>query len=86
MNVIEPKYKVGDRVIHLDGPKKGQSVTIVEIDDNPNIFIKNNDEFDYIYYTDEYAQNKRRLYSYSTGLELDKSYYRDKKIKDILDV
>lgn len=83
---MKPKYKVGDHVIHLDGPKKGQKVVIKEVDYNPNLFVKNNDEFDYVYYTDPYIKGKIRLYSYSTSLELDKEYYRDKKINHILDV
>lgn len=83
---MKPRYNVGDRVIHLDGPKKGEKAIIVEVDDNPNLFIKNNDELDYVYYTDARKVGKRRLYCYSTSLELDKEYYRDKKINDILDV
>ena len=83
---MKPKYKVGDHVIQLDGPKKGQKAIITEVDDNPNLFIKNNDELDYVYYIDPYIKGQRRLYCYSTSLELDKEYYRDKKINDILDV
>lgn len=70
---MAPKYKVGDHVILLDGSKKGEKAIITEV-------------FDYVYYIDVYTKGQRKPYSYSRGLELDKEYYRDKKINDILDV
>jgi hypothetical protein len=71
-------WKLNDRVIVLQGnsEKIGKSVTITKISPNPNSF--DNDSF--VYFID----GEERYYSYEYYFKLDKEWYREEKLNEIL--
>lgn len=77
------KFKKGDRVVLLiDTPwcKKGHSTTIFNISHNPDTF-----ETSYVCYLNGVSDAKYiGKYFYEEHLDFDKQYYREEKIKTIL--
>lgn len=79
---MRSKFKKGDRIILLiDTPwcKKGHSTTIKYIDHNPDTF-----DVSYVYYLDGASFDYMGKYFYVEHLDFDKQYYREEKLKTIL--
>lgn len=78
---MESKFKVGDRVKVLIGTSFmiGKTATITKITENDRDFIPNEGE-EFLYFID----GEERFYSFTHFFEIDKVYYRNKKLNEIL--
>lgn len=71
-------WKLGDRIIILQGNKEkiGKSAIITKIGPNPNNF----DNDSVVYFLD----GEERYYSYAEFFKLDKEWYREQQLNEIL--
>jgi len=78
---MNPKFKIGDRVKVIIGVKEmiGKTATITKITENDRDFEPKEGE-EFLYFID----GEERYYSFAHFFKIDKEWYRNRKLNDIL--
>jgi len=79
--MIKPKFKIGDKVKVIIGTESmiSKTATITKITENDRDFIPKKGE-EFIYFIDD----EGKYYSFDYFFEIDKQWYRNNKIKMLL--